>query len=126
MHSSIHLASSWRLTCIACPLASPLPACVPASVAWLTTSGAMLALQAYGLHDTLGCLLDRDGGAISFTKNGQPLGEAFQLPQVYTRWRAALHSPPAVQRLRCWPENAGWLHVAAGIEGPAGGAGHLA
>jgi hypothetical protein len=38
--------------------------------------------QAYGLHDTIGCLLDCVGGTLSFTKNGKPLGTAFQLPQV--------------------------------------------
>ena len=36
--------------------------------------------EAFGLNDTVGCLLDADGGAVSFTKNGKPLGEAFALP----------------------------------------------
>lgn len=39
-------------------------------------------LQAYGLDDTIGCLLDCEGGSIAFTKSGKPLGPAFQLPQV--------------------------------------------
>ncbi|EFN59708.1 hypothetical protein CHLNCDRAFT_33556 [Chlorella variabilis] len=37
--------------------------------------------EPYGLHDTIGCLLDCQGGGLSFTKNGVPLGPAFQLPQ---------------------------------------------
>jgi len=36
--------------------------------------------QPFGLNDTIGCLLDRDEGSISFTKNGQPLGVAFKIP----------------------------------------------
>ncbi|PSC75014.1 ATP-dependent RNA helicase DDX1 [Micractinium conductrix] len=37
--------------------------------------------EPYGLNDTVGCLLDSDGGTISYTKNGALLGPAFQLPQ---------------------------------------------
>jgi hypothetical protein len=38
--------------------------------------------QPYGLNDTIGCLLDCEGGSLAFTKNGRPLGPAFELPQV--------------------------------------------
>lgn len=34
----------------------------------------------YGQNDVIGCLLDLDRSVISFTKNGQDLGVAFQLP----------------------------------------------
>ncbi|KAL4449436.1 hypothetical protein ABPG77_007080 [Micractinium sp. CCAP 211/92] len=37
--------------------------------------------EAYGLNDTIGCLLDCEAATIAFTKNGKPLGPAFQLPQ---------------------------------------------
>ena len=75
------------------PALPTLPARLPAALAAAAAVAARLdeqrhtcsCLQAYGLHDTLGCLLDRDAGTISFTKNGKPLGEAFQLPQVHTR-----------------------------------------
>ncbi|GAB4816240.1 hypothetical protein N2152v2_003286 [Parachlorella kessleri] len=36
---------------------------------------------AYGLNDTIGCLLDCEGGTISYTKNGRDLGVAFQIPK---------------------------------------------
>ena len=35
---------------------------------------------AYGKGDVVGCLLDADGGTVSFTKNGAELGEAYALP----------------------------------------------
>ncbi len=41
----------------------------------------LLSLQPYGLNDTIGCLLDCEAGSIAFSKNGQLLGPAFQLPQ---------------------------------------------
>lgn len=34
---------------------------------------------AFGLHDTVGCLLDLAAREVSFTKNGEPLGVAFTL-----------------------------------------------
>ncbi|KAI7842747.1 hypothetical protein COHA_003675 [Chlorella ohadii] len=37
--------------------------------------------EPYGLNDTIGCLLDCEAGSIAFSKNGQLLGPAFQLPQ---------------------------------------------
>jgi len=36
--------------------------------------------ESFGLNDAIGCLLDLDNRTISYTKNGQPLGEAFTLP----------------------------------------------
>lgn len=33
----------------------------------------------YGQNDVIGCLLDWDSSTISFTKNGENLGQAFQL-----------------------------------------------
>ena len=47
--------------------------------------------QAYGLNDAIGCLLDCEGATLAFTKNGQALGPAFQLPQVRgaCAWRLA-------------------------------------
>lgn len=35
-----------------------------------------------GLNDTVGCLLDCEGGIMAFTKNGTPLGTAFEIPKV--------------------------------------------
>lgn len=37
---------------------------------------------AYGLHDVIGCCLDADTGAVSYTLNGKDLGEAARLPDV--------------------------------------------
>lgn len=34
----------------------------------------------YGLNDVIGCLLDWDNSSISFSKNGEDLGLAFQIP----------------------------------------------
>ncbi|CAG9464204.1 unnamed protein product [Pedinophyceae sp. YPF-701] len=36
--------------------------------------------EAYGLNDTIGCLLDCDSGTVSFSKNGTDLGVAFEIP----------------------------------------------
>lgn len=36
--------------------------------------------ESFGLNDAIGCLLDLDNRTISYTKNGQPLGDAFILP----------------------------------------------
>eukprot|EP00128_Syssomonas_multiformis_P017191 Colp12_sorted_trinity150504_noHs@1768 len=36
--------------------------------------------EAFGLNDTIGCLLDLEGLSIAFTKNGRDLGVAFTLP----------------------------------------------
>ena len=36
--------------------------------------------EAYGKGDVIGCLLDRKGHTISYYKNGEPLGDAFDLP----------------------------------------------
>jgi hypothetical protein len=86
------------------PALPTLPARLPAALAAAAAVAARLdvqrhshtcsCLQAYGLHDTLGCLLDRDAGTISFTKNGKPLGEAFQLPQVHTRFPSSAAKLP--------------------------------
>jgi ATP-dependent RNA helicase DDX1 len=37
---------------------------------------------AFGLHDTVGCLLDLAAREMSFTKNGEPLGVAFSLAKL--------------------------------------------
>jgi len=39
----------------------------------------------FGLHDVIGCYLDRDGGTISFSKNGAALGVAFLIPPELSR-----------------------------------------
>ena len=36
--------------------------------------------ESFGLHDVIGCWIDRDAGAIGFTKNGMDLGKAFDIP----------------------------------------------
>lgn len=67
------------------------------------------ALQPYGLNDTIGCLLDCEGGTIAFSKNGQMLGPAFQLPQVgaesSTRlwWHCTAGGPGFVRSLQGRP-----------------------
>jgi hypothetical protein len=35
--------------------------------------------ESFGLHDVIGCYLDLDNMSISFSKGGQPLGQAFTL-----------------------------------------------
>lgn len=36
--------------------------------------------EPFGINDTIGCFLDLDDGAVSFSKNGVDLGTAFKLP----------------------------------------------
>ena len=36
--------------------------------------------EAFGLHDVIGCWIDRDAGAIGFVKNGKDLGKAYDIP----------------------------------------------
>lgn len=69
-----HLAAPWLS---GHPLPMPIVKTRPCFLTYLSAS-----LQPYGLNDTIGCLLDCEGGSIAFTKNGTPLGPAFQLPQV--------------------------------------------
>lgn len=45
-------------------------------IIWLCFLGGATA----GLNDVIGCLLDWDEGAISFTKNGTSLEAAFKIP----------------------------------------------
>lgn len=39
------------------------------------------SLQPYGVNDVIGCYIDLDTGVVQWAKNGQPLGEAYTIPE---------------------------------------------
>lgn len=71
-----------------------------------------------GLNDVIGCQLDRKAGTVSFSKNGEELGEAKKIPQAL---KVRGHrSPPITNLFRILPfvcantKACLWLIIGAG------------
>jgi ATP-dependent RNA helicase DDX1 len=59
--------------------------------------------KAFGAGDAVGCCLDLEKGEVSFTRNGEALGVAFELPAALRAGGAPSSSPPSPWRCAFFP-----------------------